>query len=135
MKTFKEFIGSQEKEPQTVVPSQESSTKWKATKEEIIEYWKGLRSDAPVLMRAIDYNHKGSTYGEDGIRITGSPQFIGSIISRMKELLAYESPTTKLAVTYRQTESPSKMAMGQSKTSYVFYVSARERGSGSQNTI
>lgn len=125
MKTFKEFIGSQETEPKTVAPS-----KWKATKDEVIEYWKGLRPDTPIQMRSIDYGHKGSTYGEDGLRITGSPQFIGSIISRIKELLAYESPTTKLSVTYRQTESPSQAAIGQSKTSYVFYVSARERGSG-----
>jgi hypothetical protein len=132
MKTFKEFMGSQEVQPQAQpqeVPSQQS-TKWKATKEEIVAYWKNLRPDTPVQMRAIDYTHKGSTYGEDGMRLTGSPQFIASVLARMKELLAYETPTTKLAITYRQTESPSKMAMGQSKTSYVFYVAARQRGDG-----
>jgi hypothetical protein len=132
MMTFKEFMGSQEMQPQAqpqAAPSQQS-TKWKATKDEIVAYWKNLRPDTPVQMRAIDYAHTGSTYGEDGMRLTGSPQFISSILARMKELLAYETPTTKLAVTYRQTESPSKMAMGQSKTSYVFYVAARQRGNG-----
>lgn len=130
-------MGSQETQPQPQAqsaPSQQSSTKWKASKDEIVAYWKNLRPDTPVQMRAIDYTHKGSTYGEDGMRLTGSPQFISSVLARMKELLAFETPTTKLAVTYRQTESPSKMAMGQSKTSYVFYVAARQRGDGDKKT-
>lgn len=114
-------------------PSQQS-TKWKATKDEIVAFWKNLRTDTPIQMRAIDYSHKGSTYGEDGIRLTGSPQFISSVLARIKELLAYETATTKLGVTYRQTESPSKMAMGQGKTSYVFYVAARQRGDGDKKT-
>ena len=109
-------------------------TTWKATKDEIVAYWKNLRPDTPIQMRAIDYTHKGSTYGEDGLRITGSPQFISSILSRLKEILNYETPSTKLAVTYRQTESPSKMAMGQTKTSYIFYVAARQRGNSGLKT-
>lgn len=130
MKTFKEFMGSPEPTPQM----QSQQPKWKATKDEIVAYWKNLRPDMPIQMRPIDYSHKGSTYGEDGMRLTGSPQFIGSILARMKEILAYESPSTKLSITYRQTESPSKMAMGQSKTSYVFYVAARQRGDNSSSS-
>lgn len=135
MGKFKEFVESLDAQTQTEPglqqPSQKS-TKWKATKDEIVAYWKTLRPDSPIQMRPIGYEHKGSTYGEDGIRLTGSPQFISSILARTKELLAYETPTTKLALTYRQTESPSQMAMGQAKTSYVFYVSARQRGDGSK---
>lgn len=121
MADFKEFISSQQ--PQTV-----GDTKWKATKEQIVDYWKNLRPDMPIQIRPIGYAHKGSTYGEDGMRLTGSPQFIASVIARLKEFLNYETPNTKLAVTYRQTESPSQMAMGQNKTSYVFYIAARQRG-------
>ena len=115
-------------QPQQPQQASGSTTKWKASKDEIVAYWKNLRPDTPILMKAISYEHKGSTYGEDGIRLTGSPQFIASVLARLKEVLNYETPTSKLAVTYRQTESPSKMAMGQSKTSYVFYVAARQRG-------
>ena len=137
MKTFKKFMESVDPQPQSAPESglqtNPQSTKWKATKDEIMAFWKELRPDSPIQMRPIEYDHKGSTYGEDGIRLTGSPQFISSILAKTKQLLAYETPTTKLAVTYRQTESPSQMAMGQGKTSYVFYVSARQRGDGSKS--
>jgi len=104
--------------------------KWKATKEQIISYWRGLRDDMPIAINPIPYEHKGSTYGEDGIRLTGSPEFIASVLPRLKELLSYETPSTKLALVYRETESPSKMALGASKTSYVFYLQVKERGKG-----
>lgn len=121
MTSFRDFI---ENQGNSSIPS----TKWKATKEEIMAYWQNLRADTPIQMNPIEYRHTGSTYGEDGIRLTGSPQFITSVMARLKEILNFESPTTKLAVTYRQTESPSKVAMGQGKTSYVFYVASRQRG-------
>ena len=128
-------MSTQQVQPQAqpaVAASGASKTKWKATKEQIVAYWKNLRQDTPIQMKPIDYTHKGSTYGEDGLRITGSPQFIASVIARLKEFLNYETPSTKLAVTYRQTESPSKVALGQSKTSYVFYIAARQRGGDSK---
>lgn len=116
MGTFKEFVNQQ--------PAQK---KWKASKEQILAYWQNLRPDTPILAKPIDYLHKGSTYDEDGLRITGSPQFINAVLGRLKEFLNFESPTTKLNVAYRETQSPSKMAMGQNKTSYVFYVSVKKR--------
>lgn len=113
---------------QSMLPQQK---KWKATKEQIISYWRGLRDDVPIAIKPISYEHKGSTYGEDGIRLTGSPDFIGSMLPRLKELLAYETPSTKLALVYRETESPSKTAIGGGKTSYVFYLQVKERGQNS----
>jgi hypothetical protein len=104
--------------------------KWKATKDQIISYWRGLKEDVPILIKPIPYEHKGSTYSEDGIRITGSSQFISSVLPRLKELLAYETPSTKLSLVYRETESPSQMALGVSKTSYVFYLQVKKRGKG-----
>lgn len=105
--------------------------KWKATKDEIISYWKSLEPDTPLFFKPIDYEHTGSTYGEDGIRITGRPEFIAAVLARLKEVLNFETPQTKLALTYRETESPSMSDAGVNKTSYVFYVQARERGKGS----
>jgi hypothetical protein len=135
MMSFKEFMAAQPAQAQPAAPATASKTKWKATKEQIVSYWKNLRPDTPIQMKPIDYTHKGSTYGEDGLRLTGSPQFIASVLARLKELLNFETPANKLAVTYRQTESPSKVAMGQSKTSYVFYVAARQRGGGDKDKI
>jgi hypothetical protein len=111
-----------------VAPTALSQGEWKASKEQILQYWKSIRNDSPIVMRPIEYEHKGSTYGEDGVRITGNPQFISSVLARLKDFLVYETPTTKLVVSYRQTESPSKLAAGEGKTSYVFYIAAKERG-------
>lgn len=102
--------------------------KWKASKTQIMNYWRGLREDQPIPMRPIRYTHKGSTYGEDGIRITGSPVFIQAVLGKLRELLRYESSQTKLAVVYRQTVSKKRQAIGLSPTSFVFYIQAKERG-------
>lgn len=128
---FKEYAEEQDMQMQAYQPQPlptAKKKKWKATKEQIISYWQGLRDDQPIAIKPIPYEHKGSTYGEDGVRLTGSPEFIASMLPRLKELLAYETPSTKLALVYRETESPSKIALGASKTSYVFYLQVKERG-------
>ena len=132
---FEEFIEEQDTGRQMAyVRTQPIQTankkKWKATKDQILSYWRGLRDDTPIFVKPIPYEHKGSTYGEDGVRLTGSSEFIASILPRLKELLDYENPHTKLALVYRETESPSKMALGVSKTSYVLYLQVKERGQG-----
>lgn len=103
--------------------------KWSASKDDILSMWKTLPPNKPIIAKPISYEHRGSTYGEDGIRITGSPQFISTVISHLKDFMTYETPQTKLAVSYRETESPSKLAAGQNKTSFVFYIAVKERGS------
>jgi hypothetical protein len=136
MMSFREFMAAQEQpqEAPPMEPTQPVKPKlWKATKDEIVAYWKSLRPETPIMMRPVGYDHKGSTYGEDGIRITGSPQFIGSVLARLKEFLNYETPTTKLALVYRQTASPSQSMMGQNKTSYVFYIQTKERGNSQKS--
>ncbi|MEI8270804.1 MAG: hypothetical protein WCG45_05570 [bacterium] len=135
MKKFHEFVADRQMQSnpdQALNPIQTKSEKdfWKATKPEIIEFWKKLRSDSPILMKPIEYSHKGSTYGEDGIRITGSPQFIQSVLARLKEFLNFESPNTKLSISYRETQSPSASQFGNPKTSYVFYLQTKKRGEG-----
>ena len=85
MTSFKEFISNQPTQPQPqqavqpIGPAKEK--KWKANKEEILAFWQKLRPDTPIQIKPIDYTHKGSTYGEDGVRITGSPQFISSVLA------------------------------------------------------
>ena len=123
MINFQEFMANQEQQP-IAMPQQ---PKWKASKEEILEFWKNLRPDMPIPIRPIEREHKGSTYGEDGLRLTGSPQFISSVLARLKDFLNFETPATKLNVSYRETESPSQAAMGDAKTSYVFYLQSKNR--------
>jgi len=101
--------------------------KWSLSKEEIIKLWRNLNPSAPLVLSPIDSEHEGSTYSEDGVRITGSPAFIYSVISKLKGFLEFESPNTKLSVSYRETQSPSQLEKGRLKRSYVFYVQVKQR--------
>lgn len=106
--------------------------KWSASKDEIVQMWRSFNPSTPLSVTPIRSDHKGSTYGEDGVRITGSPKFISSVLSKMKSFLDYETTTTKLAVSYRETQSPSQVERGNLKKSYVFYVQVKERQNPNQ---
>ena len=122
MQTFNEWMAEQPA-PVAAPPTK----KWKATKDEIIRFWQGLRPDVPIQFTPVRYDHKGTTYAEDGVRITGSKEFISSVLPRLKEFLNFESPTTKLQLVYRETDSPSQSFVD-NKTSFVFYIQVKERG-------
>lgn len=109
---FREFIEKDFTEKQ----------KWKASKDDVINYWRNLQPTTPIQMTPIPYEHKGGTYSQDGIRINGTKEFIGSVLARLKEILVYESPKSKLQIMYRQTDNL------ENKNSFVFYVQAKMRG-------
>lgn len=117
-----------EQTPSPISVNFSTKPKWKASKAQILKYWKTLGGEQPIPMKPIKYDHKGSTYGEDGIRITGSPNFIQAVLGKLRELLRYEGPETKLGVVYRQTFSKKREAMGLSPVSFVFYIQSKERG-------
>jgi hypothetical protein len=98
---------------------------WKASKDEIMPFWKTLNPGIPLKMKPISYDHKGSTMQEDAVRITGTKEFISSVISRLKDFIPYENPQTKLMVAYRQNP---KSFMPGNKNSYIFYLQSMERG-------
>lgn len=98
---------------------------WKAGKDEIVNFWKGIQTNLPFALKPIEYDHKGSTIQEDGIRITGSKEFIASVLSRLKDFMIYENPDTKLMVSYRQ--SPKSLTPG-NRNSYTFYLQVKQRG-------
>jgi len=125
MENFKEWL---EKKNLLEFQRPQIAPKWKISKDEIIKMWQGINSEAPITIKPISRSHVGSTYGEDGLRITGSPQFINSILGKIKPLLNYETTNTKLVVSYRETQSPSQVERGNLKKSYVFYVQVKERG-------
>jgi hypothetical protein len=98
---------------------------WKAGKDEILKFWKSMIPNLPLALNPIPSDHKGTTIQEDGIRITGSKEFIASVLSRLKDFITFENPNEKLVVSYRQ--SPKSFVKG-NKNSYSFYLQVKERG-------
>lgn len=90
---FREFM-DQEQKP------------WKAKKADVVQFWQQLKPNMPLAITPINPMHKGTRFREDGMRITGSPEFINSILSRIKDFIQYDTnPGTKLDVEYRQIET------------------------------
>jgi len=70
-------------------------------KKQMLIHWKGLPENQAVSPQAVAYKHEGTTYDEDGIRITGSQAWIDSVLSRLKGMLEYENGSTRLQVVYK----------------------------------
>lgn len=93
---------------------------WKAKKSEVLQFWQNLKSDLPIHMRPVSEEHRGTRFRKDGIRITGTPTFINSIICRLKDLLPYEGQEHRLDVEYRQVEN--KTDEPTNDANFVFYA-------------
>lgn len=100
------------------------ATAWAGRKEDIIDYWKNL-IPSKILIDPIKKEHKGSTFTEDSIRITGEPKFIYSVLSHLKEFLEFENEKTSLVVKFKETTSknPDKPL----KKSYSFYIQVKNK--------
>ena len=92
---------------------------WKAKKSDVIQHWQSLKANMPIQMEPVPETHEGTRFRSDGLRITGSPGFINSIMSRIKDIVQMESDTIRLDVEYREIENQG----GDSNTKeYVFYA-------------
>jgi hypothetical protein len=91
---------------------------WKAKKGEILQLWQSMKPNMPLSMQPVPENHKGTRFNHDGIRVTGSPQFINTVMSRLKDLMQFEREGVRLDVEYRQVEAKSE----DPKPGYVFYA-------------
>jgi hypothetical protein len=69
-------------------------------KAETLTTWKAMADNQPMLkhMNPIPYKARGSTYGACGIRIDGTPEFVESVMSHLKELIDGENHLTRLAL-------------------------------------
>ena len=94
-------------------------------KEPFLKHWSKLRANQKLAPKPVQYAHEGSTYAEDGIRITGSKVFVDSVLSRLKDLLKYESDETRLQVVYKKSTDRES---GKTLTSYNCYVQVHARG-------
>lgn len=102
---------------------------WSAKKDEIMAMWQRLRNDLPIQITPMEERDGHTqTYGEDGIRITGSWPFIASVLGRIKDLLVYESPRTKLRLIFRGIDKARDVRPD--RQTYVFYVNAENRKYG-----
>ena len=103
---------------------------WAATKDEIMSMWQKMRPDTPILITPMVEKPGGGTqsYGEDGVRITGSFEFISSVLGRLKELISYENPQTKLRLILRGIDK--KRQSRADRNSYVFYLNLEKRSHG-----
>jgi hypothetical protein len=95
-----------------------------ATKQQIVDIWSKIQPDLPIYITPMDdtYNAPGthSTYGEDGVRITGSWPFIASILGRLKDMLTLDNPSTKLKLVFRGIKPTSGVST--SRQVYAFYI-------------
>ena len=111
MKTFREFL---DEKP------------WKAKRQDVVNFWQSLRPNLPISPTPVKSGHKGTRFDQDGIRITGGPDFINGVISRLKDFLQYDqNPATKLDVEYRQIET--KQGEYKGNPIYVFYIHVVEK--------
>lgn len=119
MQGFSNFVNTGEIAPTTKM--------WRMEKPDIMKYWQTLNPNSPIAIQPIKNEKKGSNYGEDGIRITGNRTFIDSVLGRIKDLMAYESPTTSLNVVYRQTTRQGTTAIPENKETYAFYLQVKQK--------
>ena len=94
-------------------------------KKPFLKHWATLRANQKLSPKPVRYSHEGSTYAEDGIRITGSKAFVDSVLSRLKDLLAYESDESRLQVVYKRSMDRES---GKTIASYNCYVQVHARG-------
>ncbi len=94
-------------------------------KEPFLKHWAKLRANQKLDPKPVRYSHEGSTYAEDGIRITGSKAFVDSVLSRLQDLLRFESDETRLQVVYKRSTDRES---GRTINSYNCYIQVHGRG-------
>ena len=84
-------------------------------KKEALRRWQNLEPDQEILphFTPIAADARGSTFGACGIRISGNPEFIDAVLSRLKDLLAAEAGSTRLNLS-RQPVKPVSITSGDS---------------------
>jgi hypothetical protein len=132
METFKDFVEQSEAIESLLNEFNNSSLQnskvWSGKKKEILQMWKNLRPDIPIIIQPMLDDPTGgdsSSYGEDGIRVTGSWHFISAILARLKEIIGYENPQTKLRLVFRGVGKEKDPRPD--RKSFVFYVNLEKR--------
>jgi len=91
----------------------------------MLEHWRGLDPNQKLTPAPVPYKHTGTTYAQDGLRITGAPQWIDAVLSRLQDLLDFENGQTRLQVVYKESRDRETGAELESSNCYV---QVHERG-------
>jgi hypothetical protein len=94
-------------------------------KEEFLKHWASIRKNRKLQPKPVPYTHEGTTYAEDGIRLTGSRVFVDSVLSRLKDLLLFENEDTRLQVVYKRSADRES---GKELKSWNCYLQVHQRG-------
>ena len=86
-------------------------------KKEALRRWQNLEPNQEILphFTPIAADARGSTFGACGIRISGNPEFIDAVLSRLKDLLSAEAGSTRLNLS-RQPVKPVSIKNGETVT-------------------
>lgn len=101
----------------------EQEEAWKGLKADVVRFWKALE-ERPIYPRPIPANHRGSSYSQDALRITGTAEFVNSVMSRLKDFLRFQTPDIELDVDYRQIVDKYEHPV---PGKYVCYIRLREK--------
>lgn len=111
---------------QPIAAGQFERKPWSAKKKEVIQIWKNLMPNMPIIMQPMSGIKKSdggtSSFGEDGIRISGSWQFIAGVLSRLKQMVNYENEDGRLRLVFKGIENARP-----DRNNYVFYVNLQSR--------
>lgn len=111
--TFRQFVEQKE----AVKP-------WVAKKADVLSLWNSVKPDTPLQVQPVPAHHKGNRFDQDGIRITGSSQFINSVLARLKSFLFYsDHPSLDLDVKYRSVQRRSLS----DKPSFACYINVVQK--------
>jgi hypothetical protein len=80
-------------------------------KDDLLRHIKALKPDQPIRSRGRTPGKAGtSCFNEDGIRITGTKDFVDAVLGRIKDVIFdMETETTSVKLTYaKNTKDPGK---------------------------
>lgn len=111
---------------QPIAAGQLENKPWNAKKKEILQIWKNLMPNIPIIMQPMSGIKKSdggtSSFGEDGIRVSGSWQFIAGVLSQLKQLVNYENESNRLRLVLRGVENARP-----DRNNYIFYLNLQPR--------
>ena len=102
-------------------------------KEDILRLWQSLSAGTPVYMKPLPKTPPGvstKTFGQDGVRISGSWQFIVSVLSKLKELTAWEGESTRLRLQLKEV-APERTDRRDTSV-FVLYINVESRDAASR---
>lgn len=109
-------------------PSKKTAEPVRLTKKQVLGKWRRLSpvqrpgQEVSRNMRTIPSDHVGSTFAQDGIRLTGSREFIDANLRILKSLLRRETSRQRLDVKYQESVDRDT---GKPTGSWVCYIQVR----------